>query len=141
MTSVARQGAVAIASYLRARTWLARHLPALPLDRVLATLDASPGERIETDSATVARALAPTERVLSRLLRSTDTCMFRALARFAALSALGTRAVFVLGAPIGDQAGHAWVEIDGRPFMEPGLPRFPRVLEHPNRAARVASRE
>ena len=141
MPSRARQGAVAIAIYLRARTWLSHHLPALPLDCVLTSLDSPRGERIETNSTTVARVLAPTERVLSRLLRSTDTCMFRALARFAALSALGTPAVFVLGAPTGDQPGHAWVEIDGRPFMEPGLPRFPRVLEHPNRAARAARRE
>lgn len=103
---------------------------------MLAFLDASAVVALAADSTTTARVLAPTERVLSRLLRSSDTCMFRALARFAALSALGTRAVFVLGAPIGDQPGHAWVEVDGRPFMEPGLPRFPRVLEHPNRAAR-----
>lgn len=75
-------------------------------------------------------AIALAERVAPLALGAdTDTCLYRALARYGTLGAHGVAPTFVLGVPQGDRPGHAWVEVAGRAFREPGTPTFIRGLE------------
>ena len=50
-----------------------------------------------------------------------STCLYRALARYAVLRRTGLDATFVMGVgPRGvHDEGHAWVEVEGEPFVEP----------------------
>ncbi|MEP7119912.1 MAG: lasso peptide biosynthesis B2 protein [Byssovorax sp.] len=65
-------------------------------------------------------ALLAAERVIERLRVVPDTCLYRALARYAVLRGAGHPVRFVMGlsprAP--DIEGHAWVELDGAPMGE-----------------------
>jgi hypothetical protein len=64
-----------------------------------------------------------------------DTCLFRALTRYAALRRAGHRPRFVMGIDENDpDVGHAWIELEGAPFLEPRLPTLRRTFEHPARA-------
>lgn len=99
-----------------------------PLPEVLRVLDALP-------RAADARGLALTERVLDRVPFLPRTCLFRALSRYAVLRAAGRPAVFVMGVRRGGAGaieGHAWIEVDGRPWREPPLaPDYAITLRHP----------
>ena len=75
------------------------------------------------------------EGVSRRCAIGPDTCLYRALARYALLRESGYAPRFVMGVDEDDVAsGHAWLELDGAPFLEPGSPRFCRTFEHPPRA-------
>lgn len=69
---------------------------------------------------TVEDALLAAEKVARRLRVVPDTCLYRALARYAVLRRAGHPARFVMGlsprAP--EITGHAWVELDGAPMGE-----------------------
>ena len=71
--------------------------------------------------AAIERDVGRVERLLSRAPELADSCLYRALARYAVLRRAGFPAVFVMGLPraTGDAPGHAWVEVFGRPFAEP----------------------
>lgn len=96
-------------------------LPALvrawPLDRLLETLDRARGAAPVAD---VRDAVVLSERWVSRSRVVPDTCLYRALTRFALLARHGHDAAFVLAVVDGepDVTGHAWVELDGEPFAE-----------------------
>jgi hypothetical protein len=70
----------------------------------------------------VRRDLLLAERAVARLPWVANTCLFRALARYALLRRAGADAAFVMALrPEGVEAdGHAWVELEGKPFEEPG---------------------
>ena len=114
---------------LAARAVLARLAAVALLDRrplpaVLARLTprgsrAAPRELAEETIASV-------ERAVERLRVLPDTCLYRALARYAVLRRAGHAARFVMGLDPTrpDIEGHAWVELDGEPVgetLEPGL--------------------
>jgi hypothetical protein len=79
-------------------------------------------------------ALEPIERALRRAGRAApDTCLYRSLARYAALSHAGAPVRFVMGVyRNGDElVGHAWLEYDNRPLGETVDPRFVVTFAHP----------
>ena len=69
---------------------------------------------------TVEDALLDAEKVIELLRVVPDTCLYRALARYAVLRGAGHPARFVMGlsprAP--EITGHAWIELDGAPMGE-----------------------
>lgn len=88
-----------------------------PLDRLLAVLDRGPRSAVLNGDLSVAMAWA--DSVADRVPALPKTCLYRSLARFAALRARGVDARFVMGLPRSQGGdGHAWVEIDGAPYLE-----------------------
>ena len=67
----------------------------------------------------VLKVVSRSERIAKRI-RLADTCLYRALARHAALASTGTQSAFVMGVAdtSSNQGGHAWVEVDGNPVGE-----------------------
>lgn len=59
--------------------------------------------------------------MLARLLRVKTPCLARSCAVFGWALRMGLDARMCIGAGLKDGrlAGHAWVELDGKPFMEP----------------------
>lgn len=87
---------------------------------------------------------AERDRVLASLSRLPTTCLWRALAGYAALRACGEPVQFVLGVRTsgGDVVAHAWLELGGRPLAQAVDPRasFHPAFVHPAPGA-GASRE
>lgn len=73
-----------------------------------------------TPLPSLGRALSASEALFARVPVAPDTCLYRALARYAILRGGGHPARFVMGVLPGqpDIMGHAWVEIEGRPYRE-----------------------
>lgn len=90
-----------------------------PLPQTLAELAAHQPLARGT-SAQTERAIAWTERLISALALPRDTCLYRSLARFAALRSQGQRITFVMG--VHEDHGHAWLERDGQPLEELDYP-------------------
>lgn len=90
------------------------------LDALLAELAARGKRPAWLPLAVIERDVRRAERILSLTSRASDTCLYRALARYATLTRAGLPAVFLMGLPRcgGEQPGHAWVEICGKPFAE-----------------------
>jgi Transglutaminase-like superfamily len=78
-------------------------------------------------------ALRAAESLLRRARVVPNTCLFRALGRYAVLRRSGYRAVFVMGmrAVRDGGIGHAWIEIDGAPFQETIAPELVDTLRYP----------
>lgn len=113
-------GARAVAARVRASLLLDRR----PLPAVLGALT-SPATS-DVPRAVVEESIAAAERLIERLRVLPDTCLYRALARYAVLRRAGHPARFVMGLDpkASDISGHAWVELDGEPVgetLEPGL--------------------
>lgn len=115
--------------YLALRRELARRFARSPLDELLRSI---PWRRAPAPASlsTLRLGVQLAERGGALFLRDTNTCLYRALARSALLVENGHAATFVMGAPRADTAGHAWVELDGVAFLEPGAPAFVRTLSH-----------
>lgn len=95
-----------------------------PLPEVLRTL--TPRAARRAPRALAEEAAATSERIATRLRVLPDTCLYRALARYAVLRRAGHPARFVMGlSPVAPEiVGHAWVELDGAPVgetLEPDL--------------------
>jgi hypothetical protein len=101
----------------RARVeWLLR---TLPLDGCMARLDALAPEDRQPDTSRIDRIGVWTRRLLANRSWTGTTCLQRALVRYALLTREGARPCLMLGVhPDGALEGHAWVELDGRPWME-----------------------
>jgi Transglutaminase-like superfamily len=93
-----------------------------PLDELLASLTpSSDRERRAAPGQPLNRTdLLRTERAVARVPWVSSTCLYRALARYALLRRTGVDAAFVMAVDTRGIAenGHAWVELDGRPFEE-----------------------
>jgi hypothetical protein len=111
-----------------------RRFEANALDDLLASLDAHRSrERVPLDD--LARAIRIAESIARRARLDRDTCLERALARYAILRRAGHAPRFVMGIDEENpDRGHAWIELGGAPFLEPALPPYRRTLEHPRRA-------
>lgn len=69
--------------------------------------------------AEVSAALTTAERWVSASRVVPDTCLYRALARFALFARHGHAAAFVVAVVNADpETAHAWVELDGAPWGE-----------------------
>jgi hypothetical protein len=88
------------------------------------------------------RAIGRAEWLIARLLPP-ETCLFRALGRYAALRRGGLAARFVMGVgPARDDIdGHAWVELDDAPWAEQVDARFVETFVYPARQPAPATVE
>ena len=84
------------------------------------------------------RDLPVLERWVSRFGALPDTCLYRAVARYVLLRSAGVVPRLCVGATadhVSDAGlvGHAWIELDGAPFLEPDDPRarFTTTWSHP----------
>jgi len=100
---------------LLAPRWYARE----PLDALLAR---QPREQrsMPDELPAIERDVLRVESLLARVRFVPGGCLYRALARYALLRRRGHATSFVLGihAEGLEQPGHAWVEVDARPFAE-----------------------
>ena len=133
-------------SYL-ARAWRVAELVALrlalpsrvarkPLDALLAELTPSfaPSGIAVQAASSLRRDVLRVESALRHVPWLANTCLYRALARYAMLRGAGMDATFVMG--LGPQGvhddGHAWVEVAGKPFEEADdVSRFPVTFRYP----------
>jgi hypothetical protein len=93
----------------------------LPLDRLLRDLEALSFRGARAANREVLdRSIAITETLIRRRKLAPDTCLFRALGRYALLRAQGVDAAFCLGVhpPPAASTGHAWVEDTEGPYLE-----------------------
>ena len=75
-----------------------------------------------------------TEIAVQRFPWVAATCLYRALGRYAVLRRTGMNATFVMAlGPQGVQDdGHAWVEVEGKPFEEPAdVSRYAVTFRYP----------
>jgi hypothetical protein len=89
-----------------------------------------------TPLAEVERALAAAEAIVARLPLVPDSCLYRSLARYAALQSAGHPARFMIGIEPksrGDITGHAWIELDGEPYGETLDPSLVVTYSYPPR--------
>ena len=110
---------------------------ALPLERVVRML-----ARPRTRPHPAGQKLAI--RAAGRLWRKADApCLQRSLALYRELGGLGADATLVCGLAHegGELVGHAWVELDGTPLLEPADPRerYETVLAFDSEGARKTS--
>lgn len=84
-------------------------------------------------------AIEWTEQALARLPLHPNTCLYRALSRYALLRRTGYPAAFRMGVyrhtaqPAHSIEGHAWVELFGRPFRETLDPALVVTYAYPHR--------
>lgn len=131
---------VGLAAHLRISLGLVAHRALMQrrfekrsLDALLASLTSHLSGRQRVSLAGAERSIRRAER-LSRAFDLPDTCLYRALARYAVLRRAGFPAVFLMGLPRagGGEPGHAWVEVLGRPFAESAsVAEFAVTFRHP----------
>jgi hypothetical protein len=126
--------ALVTAEILTLRALLPRWFARDPLDVLLRRLSLPrlPGAR--ADLRRLARTVARAEGLVERTTPLPTTCLYRALARYAALRSAGHEPTFVMGLPRSGAgaAGHAWVEVDGAAFAEfDDVSRFKVTFRYP----------
>jgi hypothetical protein len=124
----ARLAAEIVVTYGRARI----HLRRSDLPAALAQLRADAGpERLAGDEARVlALRFAHAARRTLGLIPADSRCLMRSLVLTALLARRGIRTTLVVAVRVsGGFGAHAWVEIDGRPLLEPAHPPFQRLVE------------
>ena len=135
--SVAEDVARAAVAGLAVRALVNGELPERSLPALLATL--TPRHRpprFVTIPTSTRLALRSVDVVAARAV-GPGTCLFRSLARYAALRQARVAARFVIGvAPDpagGDFVAHAWVEVGGEPVFEASPPRYSETFCWPER--------
>jgi len=120
--------------------WLRLRLPGLlateSLDDLLARLTPQVA-RAPCSFAGLERALDRAESLADRLPKVPRTCLYRCLARYGVYRRYGFGAVFVMGLSPGgpDEDGHAWLELEGRPYREERASEFLVSFRYPARIA------
>jgi Transglutaminase-like superfamily len=120
--------------------WLRLRLPGLlahsSLDALLARLTRAEPERAQ-NLAGLERALDRAEAWADRVPLLPRTCLYQCLARYAVLRRHGFPVEFVMGiSPRGpDEDGHAWLELDGKPYREERAGEFVVSFRYPARVA------
>jgi hypothetical protein len=112
--------------------WLVRLLP-LPATLEAISPRATPSGEATAPVERVERALARSQWLVQRMRVVPNTCLYRALARYAMLRRAGHAARFVMGLDPrrSDVLGHAWVELDGRPLGEDVDPHLVVTYSYP----------
>jgi hypothetical protein len=122
MTAASMYTGVSLAAQaFELRIRLARRVPDVPLPRILEDLTPSHGLTISTPLPEIWRVLRPVEALCRRMRFVPDSCLYRALTRYALLRRSGHPAKFVMGMDPRareDLTAHAWVELDGAPYQE-----------------------
>jgi hypothetical protein len=119
----------AAARYLALRASIARRYEESALDALLRGLDRDRGTARSLDD--LASGVRIGEAIARRARLGPDTCLFRALARYALLRRAGHAARFCMSVDDADPSrGHAWVEVGGAPWLEPASPPYRRTFEH-----------
>lgn len=108
----------------------------MPLPRVLSLIAGTTRDRKPRDSRMTERRLAQLVDALLGMdvLCFTPTCWKRApvLHRYLALYGIETRIIFGVRKGQGTLlAGHAWLEADGRPFLEASPPQYTPTYSFP----------
>ena len=109
------------AQALDLRIRLPRWVPTVPLPRILRALTPAYSSAATTALPEIGRALRIVEAFSRRARIVPDTCLYRALTRYALLRRAGHAAKFVMGMDPRareDLTAHAWVELDGVPYRE-----------------------
>jgi Transglutaminase-like superfamily len=120
--------------------WLRLRLPGLleteSLDALMARLSSSTA-RTGADFAGLESALDRAEALTERLPLLPRTCLYRCLARYAVFRRHGFPVEFVMAISPGgvDEDGHAWLELDGKPYREERAADFLVSFRYPARAA------
>lgn len=114
-------GVSLVARAFELRIRLARRIPAEALPRILEDLTPTHLPSVKTPLSEVWRVLRLVEALCRRMRVVPDTCLYRALTRYALLRRSGHAATFVMGMDPRAREGltaHAWVELDGAPYQE-----------------------
>jgi hypothetical protein len=127
-----RRVAFAVGTLIVARLHCQWALPRYPLPKVLELLTPS-RSGLQLEPAELALAVRVSESLCARL-RLPNTCLYRALSRWVLLRSLGRRAQFVvaLDSELGGDQAHAWVEDEGKAFLENVHPRHVVMYRHPS---------
>jgi hypothetical protein len=127
----------ALSRALLARARVSVALERRGLDELLRDLDEAASPSLHPWDRTVLEvALAVSDALWARAPRSRDTCLYRALGRYAVLRHAGLAPVLFVAVRGGiddrdEELGHAWVELDGRPFPPEALPPLVVSYRHP----------
>jgi len=106
---------------LELRLRLPRQVPSLPLPRILGELTPVHLPPVTLSASEIWRVLRWVEAFCRRIRLLPDTCLYRALTRYALLRRSGHAARFVMGMDPRareDLTAHAWVELAGVPYQE-----------------------
>ena len=109
------------AQALDLRIRLPRWVPTVPLPRILRALTPAYVSPKAAALPELGRALRIVEAICRRARIIPDTCLYKALTRYAMLRRSGYAATFVMGMDPRareDLTAHAWVELDGVPYRE-----------------------
>jgi hypothetical protein len=128
-----RRGLLAVEA-IGLRVALDRLLRRRPLPEVLRAITPRDRFAVPAPLDEVERALAASERWAVRLRFVPNTCLYRAMARYAVLRRAGHPARFVMGLRPGDAEinGHAWVELGGAPAFEALEERLAVTFSYPD---------
>jgi hypothetical protein len=109
------------AQALELRIRLVRRVPSVPLPRILEELTPVHLPPVAMTAPEIWQVVRLVEAFCRRTRVMPDTCLHRALTRYALLRRSGHAAKFVMGMDPrvrDDLTAHAWVELDGAPFQE-----------------------
>ncbi|MBN8611253.1 MAG: lasso peptide biosynthesis B2 protein [Deltaproteobacteria bacterium] len=125
-----------LARYVALRRSLREALSREPLDDLLRKVDGR--RRRRTIDPDVLRAgIELGDALLDRTRARADTCLHRALARYAVCRDHGAAATLVIGVEPSrvhqarDDIGHAWVEVEGVALPPEAVDAFTESLRHP----------
>ena len=109
-----------MAELVALRLALPERLAREPLDALLASLTPSRAGAGARTVRSMQRDVRRAEIAVRLMPWVAGTCLYRALGRYAILRRTGLDATFVMGlGPNGvHDDGHAWVEVEGKPFQE-----------------------
>jgi len=119
--------AVLAARALEIRIRLLRRVPSVPLPRILQELTPTQPPQVGLTASEIWPVVRLVEAICRRIRFMPDTCLYRALTRYALLREAGHAAVFVMGMDPRvreDLTAHAWVQLDGAPYQEALDPRL-----------------
>lgn len=103
------------------RIRLARRVPRFPLPRILEELTPRHLRPVAVPLPEVWRVIRLVEALCRRMPFLPDSCLYRALTRYALLRRSGHAARFVMGMDPrarADLTAHAWVDLHGAPYQE-----------------------
>lgn len=103
------------------RIRLRHRVPSVPLPRILQELTPAFLPQVTSTASEIWMVLRIVEALCRRSRILPDTCLYRALTRYAILRRAGHAATFVMGMnprAREDLTAHAWVEINGVPYQE-----------------------
>jgi Transglutaminase-like superfamily len=106
---------------LALRIRLRNQVPSIPLPKILEELTPASLPPISLTPFEIGQVLRIVEALCRRSRILPDTCLYRALTRYALLRRSGHAAKFVMGMdprPRDDLTAHAWVELNGVPYRE-----------------------